>query len=58
MNSCLINGHENGNSRRCDICNTDVHRASFVKLLIGIKPAEKAKSISSNLFKETNTTPT
>ena len=31
LNSYLINRDAKMNSRRCDICNIDVHRASYVK---------------------------
>ena len=47
------------NSRRCDICNIDVHRASYGKHLISKKPLEKKRQneiiIPEWFFKEEQT---
>ena len=47
------------NTRRCDICNIDVHRASYGKHLISKKPLEKIRQkeiiIPEWLFKEEQT---
>ena len=46
------------NSRRCDICNVDVHRASYMKYLRSKKHIENDRAnamiIPEWLFKETN----
>ena len=45
---------QNRNSRRCDIHNIDVHRASYVKDLKNKKHSPNEKKIPSNCFNESN----
>ena len=45
---------QNRNIRRCEICFTDVHRASFDKHLRIIKHSQNLKALPSNFFTVSN----
>ena len=44
------------NSRRCDICNIDVHKASLAKHIKSKKQLESERFIPYNFSNETNKT--
>ena len=43
------------NSRRCEICNIDIHRASYAKHLRSKKHFDNEKVVPARLFKEEQT---
>ena len=47
---------QNRNSRRCDVCIFDVHRASFVKHLKKKKHIDNEKIVPTDFFNKTDTT--